>query len=194
MKKPNYTFEDKVFSPIKDAIIKNELEHKRCKLEINLNRDNNDKGERCLVILKNPSRAGLTDINESDKTVNTVCQYLYDKTDVINAKTVVIMNLFPVYGTDSKELHTLESKCLLDNTNKKYLDEEIKKADKIIVAWGTHPLKCKIPFEEMRNFVLELLKNKKCYQMKHPIFKLNPKRPLHGQVWGYENYDLVEFV
>ena len=104
------------------------------------------------------------------------------------------MNLFPVYGTDSKKLHELDSEFLIDVNNKKYLKNEILKADKIIVAWGTHPLKCKAPFEEMKIFVLELLKNKNCYQMQHPKFKLNPKRPLHGQVWGYENYQLVEFV
>lgn len=192
--KPTYTFIGKSFSPIENGIIKNEDENKRYKLEISLNRHKDFKGERCLVILKNPSKAGLTDINESDKTVNTVCQYLFVRTDVINANTVIIMNLFPVYETDSKKLHDdFIREYLVDNENKNYLKEEIEKADKIIVAWGTHPAKCLDPFDEMKRFVIPLLQNKTCYQMKHPKFQINPNKPMHGQVWGYEKYELVAF-
>lgn len=71
--------------------------------------------------------------------------------------------------------------------------KKIEKADKIIVAWGSHPVKCKPRFEEMKAFVLPLLQGKICFQMKHPSHKLNPNRPLHGQVWGYEKYKLVKF-
>lgn len=193
--KPTYTFIGKNFGPVVNKTVKNEKENKRYKLEISQNREEDFKGERCLVILKNPSKAGLICECESDKTVNTVCQYLYDRTDIINANTVVVMNLFPVYQTDSKKLHDLKRESLVDTENKNYLKEEIKKADKIIVAWGAHPVKCKPLFDEMKAFVSPLIKDKLCFQMKHPSpnRKPNPNRPLHGQVWGYQKYKLVEF-
>lgn len=186
---PYYTFEGKNFSPLEENIIKNPHENKRYKLEISIN--DNLGSERCLIVLKNPSRACDKSFKESDKTINTVCQYFYLKKKPIDAKIIVIMNLFPVYGTDPRHLQFLHPSFLIDDHNKKLLVEEIQKADKIVFAWGTYPVNCKSHFEEMSEFVISLAKSKSCFQMKHPRFALKSTRPLHGQVWGYDKYELV---
>jgi len=193
-KYPKYLFPKDEFSTSKDLIIIDKERHKRYKLEVVFNGKRGN--ESWLVILKNPSRAGENDINESDKTINTVGRYFFkNKTEV---QRLVIVNLFPVYQTYPKELQKREID-LLDTINKKIIKEEIENAHGIVIAWGTHPSGCKNAFNAMKQFVHPLLINKSCYQMgklKENDFKINKERPLHGQVWGYDktNYILKKII
>jgi hypothetical protein len=189
MATPIYKFKEERFYPILEELKKNEKERKRYKLEIDLKGDRGD--ERWLIIMKNPSRAGEDGIEFSDCTINRVCEYFYQmKSD---AKTIVVANLFPVYETNSSKLKD-RKEDLIDFKNKKILIDEISKADYIVFAWGTHPAHCYEEFEEMKRFVKSLSLSKSCFQMKHPKKEVNKDRPLHGQVWGYENYELSKIL
>lgn len=188
MAKPVYKFKKERYFPILKEMLKCEKERKRYKLEIDL------KGirgkERWLIIMKNPSKAGKLGVEFSDCTISRVCEYFYQlKSEV---KTIVVVNLFPIYETDSSKLKE-RKEDLVDTTNKNILIKEISKADHIVFAWGTHPAYCHAEFEEMKNFVKPLCISKSCYQMKHPKKEVNKEHPLHGQVWGYSNYELIKY-
>jgi hypothetical protein len=187
MATPIYKFKEERFFPVLDGIIKSETENKRYKLEIDLKGDRGK--EKWLIIMKNPSRAGEDGIEFSDCTVNRVCEYFYQMKNQV--KTIVVANLFPVYETDSKKLKDRKID-LIDNENKNILIKEIGNADHIVFAWGTHPPYCYEEFEEMKSFVKPLCISKSCFQMKHPSKKVNIERPLHGQVWGYKNFELLK--
>lgn len=189
MAAPIYRFKNDKFFPTLTGIIKDEKERKRYKLEIDLKGDRGD--ERWLIIMKNPSRATEDGIEFSDCTVNRVCEYFYQMKS--EAKTIVVANLFPVYETDSSKLKE-RKEDLVDITNKNILNEEIRQADYIVFAWGTHPAHCYEEFEEMKSFVKSFSISKSCFQMKHPKKEVNKDRPLHGQVWGYQNYELREVL
>lgn len=185
MATPVYKFKEDRFFPTSNGILKNEKLQKRYKLEIDLKGDRGK--ERWLIIMKNPSRAGEEGIEFSDCTVNRVCEYFYQMKNEV--KTIVIANLFPVYETYSSKLKNRKDD-LIDSRNKKVLINEISKADHIVFAWGIHPIDCYEKFEEMKSFVKPLCITKSCFQMKPPNKEVNNDRPLHGQVWGYKNYEL----
>ena len=186
-KKPTYTFKDKNYKPIK--IEKSKTESKRYILEVTMNKAGTDN---VLVILKNPSRAGENNIYESDKTVSNVCEYFEKNRKQINTNKIIIMNLFPFYLTNSDELYS-HKESLIDEENKKHLVSNIENADKIILAWGSHPTRCKVKFDEMKKFVSDyLIKKKNVYVMQRN--GVNHKNPLHGQVWGYKENTKFELV
>lgn len=182
---PTYYFKEEKFFP--KSINKNTETRKRYLLTLDIKGEKKGN-ETYLVILKNPSRAGEEVISISDCTINRVGEYFYQ--NLRHVKEVIIMNLFPVYETNSEKLLDRKNE-LIDQMNKYLLKEKISKANHIVLAWGGHPDNCYYEFEEMKKFVLSLLKDKKVYQMKHPKWGLNLKKPLHGQVWGYK-YELEE--
>lgn len=185
-KKPTYTFDKNEFYPIKNECIFDLKNNKRYKLTIELKplEKNKKSGDKTyLIILKNPSKAGAKNISISDKTVSTVARYFHK--NELDYNKIIIMNLFPVYGTDSTKLYLLDENKLYDNNNINYIKTEIKLASKIVLAWGSHPVKCKDIFEKMKNEISESLKNKKnIFVMKRN--GITHKNPLHGQVWGYD--------
>lgn len=193
-----YSFKNKTFAPTENSVI-DKNEKKRYVLEIKLKKEVRNRNKRYLVILKNPSKAGFTDKMESDKTVNQVCSYLFgNKTKPKNIGVVVIANLFPFYETDSKKLKNIKEK-LVDETNIKCLNEQIEIADKIIFAWGNDAVGCK---EETLKMKLVVFRKAGDYKLRNCLIMtvkgkdLNYKNPLHGQVWGYDNYELkkVDFI
>ena len=184
---PIYRFKKGKYLADVRGINKDEPQHKRYTLKIDFEGERGD--EKWLIILKNPSRAVDESPDISDKTISNVCEYFYRK--MIQVNSIVVMNLFPVYETYSNELVKRRTD-LVDKKNKLYLKDMVNKSESIVFAWGSHPKECKDEFDTMRNFVTELTKNKNCFQMKHPLRKINRNRPLHAQVWGYENYELIK--
>lgn len=185
--KPVYKFPLNKFQPDTKSLVKDDLENKRYKLELTFQAERGNK--QWLIILKNPSRACGKDISISDKTINTVGEYIYRYCKEVTRLSV--MNLFPVFETYPNELVKRKSD-LIDPLNNKLLKSEINKVDAVILAYGSHPVGCKHEFDAMKEYLLPLLKVKPCFIMEHPKFGLNPQKPLHGQVWGYENYELVQ--
>lgn len=186
-----YKFPSERFAPLLNGIEKDDRELKRFFLKVQIK--NRDTTKSLLVILKNPSRAGKVGQSEnvSDKTVNTIGEYFYKRSQDI--EFVTIMNLFPAFETDPKKL-TDRRNDLICERNKQYLKDEIEAADNVVVAWGSHPRGCKAEFTQMKQFVLPLLYMKKVFQMKKRSKPMNAKRPMHAQVWGYNEYDLEPII
>lgn len=144
------------------------------------------KQESIIVILKNPSRA-TKDI--SDKTVSTVTRYI-DKNrtkykQLKNIGTVIILNLIPFYETYSEKL-TVNGSGIIDKSNLKTIEEFTSKHKTVIAAWGDHPKGLAAEYEELKNMVLQIIKDNKndLYYVDKLSKKGNPK---HGQVWGYKD-------
>lgn len=180
---PEYNFPKVKFFPFENDVIIDRKNNKRYVLPVEI-KASSKSNETWLIILKNPSKAGKVDINESDCTINRVCNYFYiNKKEV---KRLIIMNLFPVFLTDADKLQNLPIDYKIDEENKRWLKNFISKVDNIVLAWGSHPANCFQEFEEMKKFVNENLNGKNIYQLEHPKRELNYERPLHGQVWGYD--------
>ncbi len=192
-RKPIYSFHGKNYYPVLGELIQDLKNNKRFLLKLEFKNNNSNDGIKWLVIMKNPSRAGLSNPMESDKTINTIAEYFSRKLLELNVKELIIVNLFPIYLTDSSKLQDCSSSDLIDFKNIKVIKEQILLSDKIVFAWGTHPSGCKNEFEQMKRKVFKLAHNKKCYQMLKDGKEANVNRPLHGQVWGYDTYKLVQF-
>jgi hypothetical protein len=144
------------------------------------------KEESIVVILKNPSKAK----NEiSDKTVNTVCKYIYlnqeNYFDLKNIANIIILNLIPDYLTNSKQLKDLPE-GIIDAHNLKTIDGFCRRYDKVIIAWGNHPRGLSKEYKNLKSVVQRILEKHKneIYYVDRMSVKGNPK---HGQVWGYKN-------
>lgn len=171
-----FTFQGKPFQP--SIIDKDEALNKRYLLKIEF--PDNPAGVDWLVILKNPSKAGLTNVLESDMTINAVCSYFARQRQKV--RQVTITNLFPLYLTDSTMLRDHKD-VLVDNRNINIIKQEISMSAKIVLAWGASPRGCQKEFQQMKEVVFNILDKKLWYQMKRRTAKLNLNRPLHGQVW-----------
>lgn len=182
-RKPRYEHWEFVTDKKADIDIVN---NKRYWLELTINEN---FIEKIIVILKNPSRATL---EESDKTVNTVVQYVnknrekYSELNKIGK--IVILNLMPFYEPYSNKLQGIKS--VFDEKNMDILNKFCSKNKKVIIAWGNHPSGLFHEYQEIKAKVLEILvknKNEVFFVRKenNSILLFN-KNPLHGQVWGYE--------
>lgn len=148
--------------------------------------------ETLIVILKNPSKAGLNCSEESDVTVNRVTMYIYnnrEKYDFLKKiGTVIILNLIPLYETNSSLLKDKLGSNILDEKNFELIDNLTQKHNKVIVAWGGHPKGLLKEYKSLINNVSNILKknNNSTYCVGHGFY------PMHGQVWGY-NYPLRKY-
>lgn len=148
--------------------------------------------ETLIVILRNPSKAGLNCPEESDVTVNRVTMYIYknrEKYDFLKyVGTVIILNLIPLYETDSSLLKNILGYNILDKKNFGIIDNLTQKHNKVIIAWGKHPKGLLKEYRELINNVFDILKknNNSTYCIGNGYY------PLHGQVWGYD-YPLTEY-
>jgi hypothetical protein len=150
--------------------------------------------ENIIVIMKNPSTA---DEKETDRTIHRVLSYIHKSNNEIlkDIGTVIILNLMPIYLTESKDLKNEKESNQAEwqrteKENLEVIEKFCKKKDKVIVAWGNHPAGLKKDYDRYKKNVLDILKrngNKLFY-----VGKLSKeKNPKHGQIWGYEN-KLVE--
>lgn len=98
--------------------------------------------DKILCVMMNPSKA---DTQQSDRTVNKVLNLLENT----NAGIIEIVNLFPIYKTNSNELYTSLQEVInvigfdgfdrLIAENDKLIRRKIVHADLIIFAWGDTP-------------------------------------------------------
>lgn len=147
--------------------------------------------EKIIIILKNPSRATL---EESDKTVNTVVQYINKNRKKIpelnRIGKVLILNLIPFFETDSSKLIDFKE-SIIDKKNIEILNKFCSENKKVIIAWGNHPSGLFYEYQDIKNEVFKILLNNKneiYFISKQNNPNLLNNNPLHGQVWGYEYY------
>lgn len=115
-------------------------------LEIDINEN---ASKILLYVLMNPSKANKI---RCDKTVRKILDFTRDQTSLLDSpvpdvKTVIIVNLFPFYKTDSNKLYELLNE--LSETRNGYEDllkenllkvkRGIQKADYIVYGWGDPP-------------------------------------------------------
>lgn len=141
--------------------------------------------ESVVVIMKNPSKATES---ISDYTVNNVIKYLYEKKKtescLKNLGTIVILNIFPFYKTDSSKLNNCIKIRYKKNIEKniEVIKELISKHNNIILGWGNPPKGLADYYKSLTTEVIELTDyGKKAYVVGGLTKKCYPR---HGQVWN----------
>jgi hypothetical protein len=143
-----------------------------------------NKKDNVVVILKNPSRATK---EVSDKTVFTVTNYIEKNSQrfkcLKNVGSITILNLMPVYETDSSKLRNMPND-LFDEKNTGTIEDVTSKTSTVIIAWGDHPRGLSFEYGKLKDSVLTILARNKnnVYYVDKLSTVGNPK---HGQVWGY---------
>ncbi|MBT2724420.1 DUF1643 domain-containing protein [Bacillus sp. ISL-46] len=136
------------YATVKKASIKKVINNITLRdwLEIDINKN---ASRILLYVLMNPSKANKV---RCDKTVKKVLDFTRSQTSLLDSlvpdvKTVIIVNLFPFYKTDSSKLYELLNE--LCETRSGYEDlleanllkirRGIQKADYIVYGWGDPP-------------------------------------------------------
>lgn len=168
---------------------------------INIPFKNREEKRVAIVIMKNPSKAGIYDkklkTRLSDDTVYNVCDYIYKHE--LRFSEVIILNLFPIYGPTFKNI-TVESqdeylgeKLLIDENDKVLLQIlNSYKNSVLILAWGGYPNLDKKTTKEQKqkirnlyrqriNNVLDLIGEKTTYMVSDKL--INDIFPPHGKFW-----------
>ena len=149
------------------------------------------KTDNVVVVLKNPSRATK---EVSDKTVFTVTNYIKRNSkrfkSMNNVGTITIVNLMPIYETDSTKLKGMLINPF-DDKNIETIDEVTSKTSLVIIAWGDTPRGLSKEYGKLKASVLKILakNNNSIYYVDKLSNFGNPK---HGQVWGYSD-KLIKF-
>ncbi|WP_430733433.1 DUF1643 domain-containing protein [Ectothiorhodospira lacustris] len=160
---------------------------RRLRLTIDLNRPS---GSQVLFVMMNPSKATS---QISDKTVNGVIKYTYEKClDLSTVSRIVVLNLYTVYETASSGLANLTEQygydCVVGNdsqceiTNDELITLESGRSEILIAAWGrpsasTTILRESGYFRRVRE-VLELIADHRPYHMDTYLREgLYPKHP-----------------
>ena len=138
--------------------------------------------ESVVVIMKNPSKATE---NISDYTVNNVIKYIYEKKNteacLKNVGTIIILNLIPIYKTDSSKLETCNS-GIWDEKNMELINELTSKHNNVIFGWGNPP---KGLATNYRLLINEVIKSIDYGKTAYVVGGLTKKCfPRHGQVWN----------
>lgn len=146
-----------------------------------------------VVILKNPSKANK---KKSDLTINRVIEYISRHKKLNRNGLIVIVNLFALYRTDSKEI-----KEIINNTSEQFvvgnecssqndaaIIDAIGKAQSILLAWGGHARGLKqlhdLRVQTILSNIYSKQNEKNLYYVKSVSKKANPR---HAQVWGYKD-------
>jgi len=133
---------------------------------------NCDKGKSALVIMQNPSKATL-DI--SDQTINRVLDLMHK----FKYYKVYIVNLIPIYGTDSGSISDFaENERDIYSNNDKIIVDKINEVSKIFVAWGGRNKFSKTFYNQRVSSVYNLLNGKEvfCYNTNSDNTPLHPCR------------------
>lgn len=142
---------------------------------------NEETEKRVLMIFMNPSQA---DENISDRTVNRAFSYFLNviKPSYPDYTGIEVLNLFPEYLTDSKELFKIVK--TINRKNKLALITAIELAIEekrmIVLGYGNHPKKMKNLHNRQVTFLLELLNNKKIHYVSLLTKDGNPR---HACYW-----------
>nr|WP_255358543.1 DUF1643 domain-containing protein [Halobacillus sp. KGW1] len=165
-----------------------------------------------VVIMKNPSRAGIHDAKMkrkiSDDTIYKVCDYLYK--DSFDFSKVIILNLFPIFGPTFKSLiiddpNVLLGKELNNERNNEVIMQVLNSIrnvpHKIILAWGGYPNMgdnltkeerdlIRTMYKQRINEVLSMIGDRATYKVGENLS--DGKFPPHGKVW-YDYERMVRF-
>ncbi|MFD0588624.1 DUF1643 domain-containing protein [Paenibacillus sp. GCM10027627] len=177
-------------------------------------------GPTAVVIMKNPSKAGIIDETNkkllSDDTIYHVCDYIFKRQEKFSK--LIILNLFPIYGSTFKNIDFKNNIKQLTGKSGEYSrnDKEIEtivdsltNTDKIILAWGGYPSlgvkkSSKNEEQKLEEQVKEQVKELYAQRIKkvlkiidgRPTYKVgkgltNGKFPQHGKMWyDYEELEL----
>lgn len=115
---------------------------KREVLHLNINAE----GKTLLCIFMNPSKACY---EQSDDTINHICNYVMNDPSGDEIKDIVITNLFPFYKTQSEFLHKVIDEVITNNdesifyfllkSNLNNILQKIEVSDLIFAGWGNPP-------------------------------------------------------
>jgi len=180
--------------------------------------DRKESTKTVIVIMKNPSNSLQGSTSEKsklliDETTDIILRFLhrykvrYGKKEMI--KKVIILNLFPCYGSNPNEINVRYKfddkdydESLLYNDelvhNRKYISDTINKIEDatVICAWGRYGSEEKViksyyekQIELVMNDLLKLRKYisvvaKNSYKIKKPFL------PTHGRAWKCEEHTI----
>ncbi|ARI78801.1 DUF1643 domain-containing protein [Halobacillus mangrovi] len=197
----SYVDEERIVTTPKEIELRNIANHYRYLISIPFR--NRIKQRIAVVIMKNPSEAGIFDnsINRrlSDDTIYNVCDYLYKHS--FNFSKVIILNLFPIFGPNMKNLvndkpNELLGEDLNSNKNNEVFSEVFNSLNhvphRIILAWGGYPnlgnnlpkvVKAKFRklYKDRINEVINIIGNRPTYKVGDSLS--GSKFPAHGKVW-----------
>lgn len=162
----------------------------------------NRKKERvAIIIMKNPSKAGIYDHQTqnkiSDETIYNVCDYIYKHK--YKFSKVIILNLFPIYGSTFKNIAIKDqNEYLGHNLNTIRNDEIITEVltsindYTLILAWGGYPdmgkkstrkqnYNTRKLYRQRINQILNIIGDRPTYKVGSQL--TNNIFPSHGKVW-----------
>lgn len=162
-----------------------------------------NKSETIQLIMMNPSKAGK---DNSDNTMNSVIEHIYGCPKFNQAKEITVSNLFPFSEPESSNLrqifdsnsqNSLFQEELAKNRDK--VDELVKSADSIILAYGDNPAKFRkiIHQNEVNQLLHKLIDEENIYafsyQGKDELSKQgNPYHPGRKRINGVIRIKVVE--
>ncbi len=166
---------------------------KEYRYSLDIECENSDNMNKiAMIIMQNPSKAK---IDESDRTVNNVLNYLYG----FGYGRIIITNVVPFYGTDIADImkKNYKNKRIIDKNNE-IIKSKGDMADKIFAAWGWIYPKQKLSKESLKiledyyNERIDKIKEGFCNRKKLYCFCINSegrnvnkkyKQPRHGLRW-----------
>lgn len=178
---------------------------RRSKLTIELNRTS---GDQALFVMMNPSKATK---DFSDKTVNGIIKYTYERNAVLNSiSRIVVLNLYTVYETASGQLAQLVAQYgyefttgnddQISTSNDKLIALEADRSMFVVAAWGKPSADAKalrdcFYFQRISE-VLEILKNHKIFHLDNCLREnLYPKHPRGiDYSWVLSNLNVAELL
>lgn len=115
------------------------------------------EGEEVVIIMLNPSssarqhvfyKVDFKDLTDIDKTTNNVLSIfgqrqngvkIQEKGEIsfVNVKKVILLNLFPYFSPNQKELNAIHPKALTEmRKNLIFIDFYLRGSNKVFVGWG----------------------------------------------------------
>jgi hypothetical protein len=196
-------FVDKENIDIEDDMIKGTTYRWRSFLIIPFKNKKQKKKKVITFLMKNPS---LANKEWTDKTIYNVLKYVKRLGEIdemfADITEVRILNLYPIYSTDSAELFNIIGAINDYDNIQKINDEAIKKylrdSDYIVPSWGRKPKNVKgrnNPYQERALEIIRLLTYFPSSQLF--LIKLDQKRtlfPIHPERIGFLGEKINKFL
>lgn len=135
---------------------------------------------RILMIFMNPSKA---DAIVSDRTINNAYKYFAesDNKEFKDYNGIEVLNLIPVYETESSKLHEIDN--LICEINNQFLTDSVLEDRIIILAYGNAPTRLKKTYIEQTRFLLSLLEGRTVYHIDELLITGNPRHACYWQLY-----------
>jgi hypothetical protein len=143
------------------------------------------KPKRIVMILMNPSKA---DAEESDTTVNRAVSYiLANSSSYKEYGGIEVLNISPLYLTDSRELYKQEN--VFPKSNRDAIVERLYKnhSSIVILGYGNPPKRLAKEYAEEISWLKSILNGKKTYRVGEPLVNRHPRHP---RGWGYKSLEM----